>query len=78
MAPQGTPDEIMKTLREAYQRMSQDPEFKKQGTKFFGEAWNTVSGERMERAIREATTISPEAQEFLYNIRKKYGLPTGG
>lgn len=75
VAPPGTPDEIVTMLRAAFQKMAQDAEFKDQATKFFGEEWRTIPGAKTEVMIREATTISKEAQNFLTKIRKKYGLP---
>ena len=75
VAPEGTPDDIVRLLREAFRKMSQDPEFKDQATKFFGAAWSVRPGEKTEALIREVTTISPEAMKFLVKIRKKYGLP---
>jgi tripartite-type tricarboxylate transporter receptor subunit TctC len=75
IAPQGTPDDIVRVLREAFAKMRQDPEFKDQATKFFGAAWRARPGEKAEALIREVTTVSPEAMSFLTKIRKKYGLP---
>lgn len=75
VAPKGTPDDIVRVLREAFAKMRQDPEFKEQATKFFGTGWSTRPGEKTEALIREVTTVSPEAMSFLTKIRKKYGLP---
>lgn len=75
VAPKGTPDDIVRVLREAFSKMGQDPEFKDQATKFFGAGWSVRLGEKTEGLIREVTTVSPEAMNFLVKIRKKYGLP---
>jgi len=77
VAPEGTPDDIVRVLREAFQKMSKDLDFKDQATKFFGTAWHTRSGEETTALIREVTTISPETEEFIEKIKKKYGLPVG-
>ena len=77
VAPRGTPDATMANLRQAFVQMAKDEEFKRQATNFFGDAWRTRTGEKTQVMIREVTTISQEAQDFLTKIRKKYGLPTG-
>jgi tripartite-type tricarboxylate transporter receptor subunit TctC len=77
VAPQGTPDDVVRVLREAFRKMDQDPEFKDQATKFFGAAWRLRPGDKAEALIREVTTVSPEAQALLAKLRKKYGLPVG-
>lgn len=76
--PEGTPDSIVKALRDAYQKMAKDPEFKVQADKFFGEAWTLPPGERMEQVVRDSINVNPEAKELLRQIRKKYGLPQEG
>lgn len=77
VAPRGTPPEVVKLLREAVKKAAQDPQFKDQATKFYGQAWSVRPGERTQVLIRDATTISPDALKFLTKIRKKYGLPVG-
>jgi tripartite-type tricarboxylate transporter receptor subunit TctC len=76
-APPGTPDHIVKVLREAFVRMREDPDFKRQGDKFFGEVWGIMPGEEAEPMIRDATTLTKEVSDYLTYIRKKYGLPLG-
>jgi len=76
-APPGTPDSIVKVLREAFVKMADDPEFKSQGNKFFGEVWGVMPGEEAETMVREASTITKEVENYLTYIRKKYGLPLG-
>lgn len=75
VAPKGTPDDVVRVLREAFSKMGQDPEFKDQATKFFGAAWRVRPGGKTEALIREVTTVAPETMSFLTKIRKKYGLP---
>jgi putative tricarboxylic transport membrane protein len=77
VAPRGTPENIMAILRGAFVKMAKDEGFKSQANNFFGDAWRTRTGEKTQVMIREVTTISKEAQDFLTKIRKKYGLPTG-
>jgi tripartite-type tricarboxylate transporter receptor subunit TctC len=76
-APPGTPKEIVHLLRQAFDKMTKENEFKVQATKFFGEGWHSLSGDTAGTLIKESTTISPEVQTALSSIRKKHGLPQG-
>ena len=78
VAPPRTPDNVVAALREGYMRMNKDDEFKSLATKFFGESWSLSSGEQTEALIKKLTSIPKPAQDFLTQIRKKYGLPAGG
>ena len=75
VAAPGTPKEILTVLRKAFDSMVRDDQFKAQASKFFGEEWRIMSGEKTGALIKEVTTISPEVQNFLTKIRKKYDLP---
>lgn len=77
MAAPGTSQELVKMLREAYVKMSKDEAFKKQATSFYGEGWTVRTGERTQIKVKEATTLSKEADLFLTKLRKKYNLPVG-
>ena len=77
VAAPGTPDGVIAILREGFNKMAKDEEFKRQATNFFGDAWRTRTGEKTQTMIREVTTISKDAEAFLTQVRKKYGLPTG-
>jgi len=77
VAPRGTPDNLVATLRTAFTQMSKDEEFKKQATNFFGDAWRARTGEKTQEMIRDVTSISKDAEVVLTQLRKKYGLPTG-
>ena len=78
MAPPKTPDNVVAALREAFVRMNKDDEFKSLATKFFGDSWALNSGDKTEAMIKKLTSIPKPAQDFLTQIRKKYGLPVGG
>jgi tripartite-type tricarboxylate transporter receptor subunit TctC len=77
IAPPKTPDWIVAALREAFMKMEKDEDFKAQANKFFGESWKLNSGEKTEAMIKKTTSISQPAQDFLTQLRKKYGLPVG-
>lgn len=77
VAPESTPDNLVAILREAFFKMSSDEDFKKQATQFFGDAWRLRRGDRTQQMIRDATTVSAKANEYLTQLRKKYNLPTG-
>ena len=78
MAPPKTPDNVIAALREAFIRMNKDDDFKALATKFFGESWSLNPGDKTEAMIKKLTSIPKPAQDFLTQIRKKYGLPVGG
>ncbi|HEX2929147.1 MAG TPA: tripartite tricarboxylate transporter substrate-binding protein [Candidatus Binatia bacterium] len=77
VAPPGTPDNLVKMLREAFAKVMKDPEVDKEGDKFFGDGWKPITSERVEEVIQEQTTISKEAKEFITKLRQKYNLPLG-
>jgi tripartite-type tricarboxylate transporter receptor subunit TctC len=77
VAPEGTPDHLVKTLRDAFANLMKDPDVDKEGDKFFGEGWKPHSAERIDAAIREETSIPKEAKDFIAKLRQKYGLPVG-
>ena len=76
-APKGTPDNVVKILRDAWARMVEDATFQADATKFFGEAWRVRDGEATAQLVLEATDATKEVKDFLFNIRKEHGLPTG-
>lgn len=75
--PPRTPDNITSMIREAYLKLAKDPDFKKATTKFFGKGWVVRGAEETEALVRETTSPSREVRDFLFKLRKKYGLPTG-
>jgi tripartite-type tricarboxylate transporter receptor subunit TctC len=77
VAPPKTPNSIVAVLREAFMKMNKDEDFKAQANKFFGESWSLNSGEKTETMIKQITTVPKEAQDYLTQMRKKYGLPVG-
>lgn len=77
VAPAGTPDHPLTLLREAFTKLMKDPEVDKEGDKFFGDGWKAISAERVEALIREQTSISKDAKDFITKLRKKYNLPVG-
>lgn len=76
-APKGTPDNIMNILHTAWGKMVEDAQFKAEATKFFGEAWRTRDGPATKKLVLEVTHAPQEVKDFLTNIRKEHGLPTG-
>jgi tripartite-type tricarboxylate transporter receptor subunit TctC len=77
VAPQGTPDHLVKQLREAFAKVMKDPEVDKEGDKFFGDGWKPHSAEKIEAVIRDHVAIPKEAKDFITKMRQKYGLPVG-
>lgn len=77
VAPGGTPDPLVKVLREGFAKVMKDPEVDKEGDKFFGDGWKPHTPERIETVIREQIAIPKEAKDFITKMRQKYGLPVG-
>jgi tripartite-type tricarboxylate transporter receptor subunit TctC len=74
-APESTPEPFVKSLRAAFNKAMKDPEVQKEGDKSFGEGWRSHPGERLEAVIKQHIAIPKEAKDFLFKMRKKYGLP---
>jgi tripartite-type tricarboxylate transporter receptor subunit TctC len=77
VAPEGTPDDLVKILRDAFNKVMKDPDVDKEGDKFFGDGWRPYSGEKIDAVIREHIAIPKEAKDYITKMRQKYGLPTG-
>lgn len=77
VAPEGTPDHLVKTLRDAFAKVMKDPEVDKEGDKFFGDGWKYHSAEKIEAIIRDQVAIPKDAKDFVTKMRQKYGLPVG-
>ncbi len=75
--PKGTPANIVKMYRDAYQKMAKDPEFKDATTKFFGEGWVIRDAKATEELTVVTTTTTKEVHDFLKKMRKSRGLPSG-
>ncbi|HEX2230126.1 MAG TPA: tripartite tricarboxylate transporter substrate-binding protein [Candidatus Binatia bacterium] len=77
VAPEGTPEHLVKLLREGFMKVMKDPEVDKEGDKFFGDGWRPVAPEKLETVIREHIAIPKEAKEYITKLRRKYNLPVG-
>jgi tripartite-type tricarboxylate transporter receptor subunit TctC len=77
VAPGGTPEPLVKMLREAFEKVMKDPEVDKEGDKFFGDGWKPVTAERVDTLIRDQIGIPKEAKDFITKLRQKYNLPIG-
>jgi tripartite-type tricarboxylate transporter receptor subunit TctC len=77
IAPEGTPDNLVKLLRDAFTKIMKDPEVDKEGDKFFGDGWKAVGAEKLETVIRDHIAIPKEAKDYIVKMRQKYNLPLG-
>jgi len=77
VAPEGTPENIVKMLREAFVKIMKDPEVDKEGDKFFGDGWRAIGAEKLETVIRDHIAIPKEAKDYITKMRQKYNLPVG-
>jgi len=76
-APEGTPDHLVKLLREAFTKIMKDPEVDRDGDKFFGDGWRAIGSEKLETVIRDHIAIPKEAKDYITKLRQKYNLPVG-
>ena len=77
VAPEGTPDHLVKLLREAFMKIMKDPEVDKEGDKFFGDGWKAHGAEKIEAVVRDHIAIPKEAKDYITKMRQKYSLPVG-
>jgi len=77
VAPEGTPDHLVKLLREAFMNIMKDPEVDREGDKFFGDGWKAHGAEKIEAVIRDYVAIPKEAKDYITKMRQKYSLPVG-
>lgn len=70
LLPEGTPDAIIQTYRKAAREMQNDPEFLKQRDTVLG-GYDQLTDEAGEVLYRQATTISPEARDWVKNLLAK-------
>ena len=75
VAPEGTPENLVKLLREAFLKVMKDPEVDKEGDKFFGDGWRGIGAEKIETVIRDHIAIPKEAKDYITKLRQKYNLP---
>jgi tripartite-type tricarboxylate transporter receptor subunit TctC len=76
-APEGTPDHLVRMVREAFMKVMKDPEVDREGDKFFGDGWRPIGAERLDAVIRDNIEISKEAKDYITKMRQKYNLPLG-
>ena len=78
-APEGTPDNVMSILHSAWAKMVQDPAFPgATPPSSSARPWRTRDGRGYDRSWPWRSPTPPqEVKDFLFNIRKEHGLPTG-
>lgn len=70
----GTPKEAVTAFYDAADKMQQDTEFLAKAKEVLG-GYPTLRGDKMEKTIREAFQISPQAQSFVKDwLAKKYNV----
>ena len=75
--PAGTPSDIVETYRKAVREMLEDPEFKKKAKKFVG-AYPQRLGDAAAKALRNASTMDPEAYAYLKDwLKKNHNIDIG-
>ncbi|MDB5651299.1 MAG: tricarboxylate transporter [Hyphomicrobiales bacterium] len=72
--PKGTPDDIVEAYRNAVRQMVKDPEYIEKRDDLIGE-YEELTDKPGEQLFKAATTISPEAREWVRNfLIKDYGV----
>jgi hypothetical protein len=70
-APEGTPDHLVRMLREAFMKLMKDLEVDREGDKFFGDGWRPIGAERLEAVIRDNIEIPKEAKDYITKMRPR-------
>ena len=73
--PPGTPKEIVRVYRRAFEKVTRDPKFDKLVRKQLGKDIRPVNGEQLTRIIRNLVNTPDEAVSYATQLRVKYGLP---
>jgi tripartite-type tricarboxylate transporter receptor subunit TctC len=72
--PKGTPKDVVDAYSQAIERVLKDPEFRKAVAEDLGD-YDQYVGARSERLVEQATTISPEAKQWVKDwLTKKYNV----
>jgi tripartite-type tricarboxylate transporter receptor subunit TctC len=74
-APPGTPDHVVKILRDAYSQWVEDPEYKKLLKKMVSPVTTTMVGEEVEEVIREVSDAPPDVFEYQNELMRRAGIP---
>jgi len=70
MLPIETPPEIVKVYRDAFEKAINDPELQAKKSEILGE-YEQATADKVEALFKVATTISPEAKEWVQNYLKE-------
>ena len=70
MLPIETPPEIVQAYRDAFEAALNDPELQAKAAEILGE-YDQATGDEIEGLFKVATTISPEAKEWVQNYLKE-------
>jgi hypothetical protein len=73
--PPGTPKDRVDIVAEAFLKVSQDPEFQKLATSFFGGGWYFDGPEETMRKVEATVVLSPEIENRMNELAEKYGVP---
>jgi len=71
-APAKTPRDVVRLLREALSRLEGDKEFTPELTRVAGDDAELLPAKEAEAILRQLLTASPDVQDFVKNLTKKY------
>ncbi|MEX0842181.1 MAG: hypothetical protein WD039_07840 [Xanthobacteraceae bacterium] len=73
--PPGTPKEIVDAYRTAWDKITQDPEFIRQGKILFSADFKPVGGQHIQDMVSRTAYPKSEIVAFMDQLKAKYGLP---
>ena len=73
--PPGTPADIVKAYRDAFDKAARDPELLSRTEKEFGDEFNPMGGEEVGRVAKALAATRDEDLQFFKDLKTKYKLP---
>lgn len=77
VVPADTPDDVVETLRTAYDEMTQTEAFDEEVGNVMSEAWRAVDPTEIEELIENVAELDESTDAALNEIYERHGLPTG-
>jgi tripartite-type tricarboxylate transporter receptor subunit TctC len=71
--PEGTPEPVLQAYREAFDKMSKDPEFIARGKKM-SEDFEPQAGRDVEELLKTLGNTTPEALDYIKKMLKGQGI----
>ena len=72
--PPDTPSNVVKTYRDAFNKIVKDKNFEAEASKILGEGFTTATGEEMQRVAMDSSSVSDDDLKFFEQLREKVGI----